>query len=626
MSRMKKKTAVFLMTIFCLIGLAMPQMSYAADVSGTSDEAARIIFTNTANDTPDLFVTKYVESASELYQAPEDAVFTFVLKLDGVLAKRREYRVFDSTGSEVFQYEDGESTEKKAGWSAYQTDRSGTFTLKAGQTAKFEYIGTGTTYEVTEISIPDQFMQIQPAEGQSIAGTMVPSGARVDFTNLYTESSAAEAETSLVVRKTVSFPAGYEAIETPDFTFCVKIDGKLWTKESYTVTDIDSGVEVESGMTDSNGRFTMKGGCMATFTGIPVNVDYEVTEILEDENGKLLSELENWRSTGSITAEGATAAPVTTAVFTNVSASFAVTKQMEDGSSTDADFIFELSDGDDNLWTGAEYYLYSADGNLEDETIHTTDEQGRFTLKADQTAMFVGIPAGAKYSVCEIGQTEYIQVVPVSASGYRNKTVIDSVEVLPFVNKKSGSNVLNVTKHVEDEEGKTVETQDEFTFVLYRKTTGTENETVSGIAMDENAEDGSAAVYEPVANAVYSIESGSSQLTYQTGADGSFQIKANETARFTSLSAGTYRVDEINLSEGYTPKDGTTESDGTKVYFREDILNENSLDFVFTNIYRQLVAVQTGVTVSDVKWYAVAEIPVILLLLFMLYRKIRRRS
>jgi hypothetical protein len=238
--------------------------------------------------------------------------------------------------------------------------------------------------------------------------------------------------------------------------------------------------------------------------------------------------------------------------------------------------------------------------------------------------MFVGIPAGAKYSVCEIGQTEYIQVVPVSASGYRNKTVIDSVEVLPFVNKKSGSNVLNVTKHVEDEEGKTVETQDEFTFVLYRKTTGTENETVSGIAMDENAEDGSAAVYEPVANAVYSIESGSSQLTYQTGADGSFQIKANETARFTGLSAGTYRAEEINLSEGYTPKDGTVESDGTMVYFREDTLNENSLDFVFTNIYRQPVAVQTGVTVSDVKWYAIAEIPVILLLLFMLYRKIRR--
>ena len=59
-------------------------------------------------------------------------------------------RVFDEAGTEIFRYADGESTEAKPNKIPYQTDRSGTFTLAPGQTAKFEYVGTGTAYEVTE--------------------------------------------------------------------------------------------------------------------------------------------------------------------------------------------------------------------------------------------------------------------------------------------------------------------------------------------------------------------------------------------------------------------------------------------------------------------------------------------
>jgi LPXTG-motif cell wall-anchored protein len=568
-----------------------------------------------------------------LYEAPEDAEFTFVLKLDGALAKKREYRVFDSSGSEIFQDTDGaESADKPSNWTAYRTDRSGTFTLKAGQMAKFEYVGTGVSYEVTEIAIPDQFIQIQPAQDQSVVGTMVPKGARADFTNLYTgreeDEDNEEEETSLVIRKNVSFPSGYEALETPDFTFCVKISGKPWSEEAYTVTDIDTGEVLESGLTDPDGTFTMRGGCMATFDGIPVNADYEVTEDL--------SGIENWRSTGSLTEEGATAAPVTTVVFSNVSASFAVTKQLEDGSKPDTEFTFELSDAEGGLWQNAEYYLYTTAGSLAEKGVHKTNEQGRFVLKAGQAAIFVGIPAGTKYSVREIGQSEYTQVVPASSFGYQNKTVVDSVEVLPFVNKKIETYGLNVTKLVESDEGRTAVTQDEFTFVLYKKTAAKEDDEVSEAVIDENAasgtaadgtSDGDTAGYEPVRDAVYSIESGTSQLTYKTDENGTFTIKANETARFAALSSGTYKVEEIDLPAKYSLKESTVEKDGTVTDSNEGELSGGNLDFTFTNVYTQSVLLpETGRSGSNMNWYTLAGVLLMLSLLFMYKRAGRKEA
>jgi hypothetical protein len=305
---------------------------------------------------------------------------------------------------------------------------------------------------------------------------------------------------------------------------------------------------------------------------------------------------------------------------------------MEDGSKPDTDFVFELSDADGNLWQGASYYLYTTAGKRVDETVYTTDAQGRFTLKPGQAAMFVGIPADTVYSVRELAQSGYTQVVPVSSFGYQNKTVIDAVEVLPFVNKKVETYGLSVTKLVESDEGKTVTVQDTFTFVLSRKTAEAESqEEAAGEIVDENtaAGDGAAAdteSYEPVANAVYSIDSGTSHRTYRTDENGTFTIKANETARFSSLPSGTYRVEEINLSQKYTLKEYTLKSGGTETESNEGVLSGGNLDFTFINEYRQSVLLpETGGPGVDRNWYTLAGALLMLSLLIM-YRKAGRKG
>jgi LPXTG-motif cell wall-anchored protein len=214
--------------------------------------------------------------------------------------------------------------------------------------------------------------------------------------------------------------------------------------------------------------------------------------------------------------------------------------------------------------------------------------------------------------------------------------VVDSVEVLPFVNKKIETYGLNVTKLVESDEGRTAVSQDEFTFVLYKKTTEKEDDEVSEAVIDENAasgtaadgtSDGDTAGYEPVRDAVYSIESGTSQLTYKTDENGTFTIKANETARFAALSSGTYKVEEIDLPAKYSLKESTVEKDGTVTDSNEGELSGGNLDFTFTNVYTQSVLLpETGRSGSNMNWYTLAGVLLMLSLLFMYKRAGRKEA
>ena len=54
-------------------------------VAGTqaiqAEETTRMTFTNEENKTPDLFITKHVESADDRYEVPKDVAFKFGLKI-----------------------------------------------------------------------------------------------------------------------------------------------------------------------------------------------------------------------------------------------------------------------------------------------------------------------------------------------------------------------------------------------------------------------------------------------------------------------------------------------------------------------------------------------------------------
>lgn len=553
--KIKKSLLSVITAVLCILSMAMP-----VSAAGTS----RITFNNVKNTNPDLYITKQVRNADDRYEMPDDR-FSFVLKLDGNLAAEKEYRVFNEDGQEVFKYADGESTEDKSNKERFLTSRSGNFTLLGGQTARFEYVGEGVQYEVTE-SETKGWTQVTPAAGVSLKGTVAAEGSTATFVNEYQPSVPAAQTAQLKVVKNISFPAGYEMPEAASdavFSYTVTVAGKAYAGQPYTVTDNTTGSTVSEGVTDADGGFTLPGNCTATFEEVTTEQDYEIRETPAD----------GWRVAGSDTRRGAVKAPATTEYYTNVQASFLVSKSVRGEAPEGESFTFTLLNNRNNVWAGARYYLYNSGGALADQDLRQTGEDGKFTLEPGQAALFVGIPAGTAYHVREDAAAGYIQRVPVTADGYRDKVVTDSVEELTFVNEKEETKgLLTVTKKVDSENGDQPLTSDEFTFTLAKE-----------------AGDGT---YAPVENAVYAVAEGSSESTYKTDAKGTFTLKANQTARFRDLEKGTYQVTETVAKDGeYT----ISENDAVK----EGELGADGLNIEFVNQYRPIVLTDLKIQKTD---------------------------
>lgn len=699
-----KKTISFLTIICCLAGSLLP--AYAAEPGGpnppqtgtgsseTPAEPPRVTFTNEPNNSPDLFVSKIVENAvsGAQYAAPEHAAYRFVLKIDGKVAANEEYRLLDSQYGELVKKSNGRKV-------PFKTDSAGVFTLEDGQKAWFEYVGTGRKYEVIELPdylhpimnedgkekeaddgyelyiydaesetagistgrreleyqmrslYVDGYEQLSPA-GDSVNGaatgekTILFNGNQETFTNRYTGKGTGDMAT-LKVSKSISFPTGYTTPETPDFRFKVELDGSPYAGKSYTVIDTATGKPVMtasavpvpdkeeesgdgenessgageekpvplSGITDENGCFTLKGGQTAVFENIPTELDYKVSELLEEREGA-----EKWWAVGDTVKKGATQAPLTSVSFTNANVSFLVTKRMEDYSKPDVEFTFRLADDKNDALGGVSYYLYHTNGIpvYDQDGKHvkgSTGEGGEFHLKPGQTAVFVGMEPGKSFKVTEEADPLYTQVLPLPT--------VDKIYTVPgggqpayvdFVNKPADNEgVLTVTKKLTyDNEGPLAE--DDFHFVLYKQlktpddvkeafdiwkvwfievgsvtdekieekvdsggivllkadgnvsgensgTSGTTGETeglpssiklVNGICCYEK--DGTRyELYAPLKDAIYSVAEGLGISTYKTDSNGEFTIKANQTARFEILSTGyKYLVREIGLTKEYT--------------------------------------------------------------------------
>ena len=544
--KVKKRLLSVITAVLCILSMVMPVS--AADVP-------RVTFDNSKNTTPDLYITKQVRSADDRYEMP-DTEFGFVLKLNGALAREKQYRVFDEDGQEVFNYDDTTGTNVKV---PFETTRSGNFTLLGGQTARFEYVGEGVQYEVTEDEA-EGWTQVTPAAGVSLKGTVAAEGTTATFVNEYQPSSAAAQTAQLKVVKNISFPAGYELPEAAaddEFSYTLTLAGKPYASQPYTVTDNATGNAVSEGVTDADGRFTLPGNCTATFKEVTTEQDYEITE----------DPAEGWRVVGSDTRRGAVKAPATTEYYTNVQASFLVSKSVRGGDPADDGFIFTLMDNRSREWAGAQYYLYNADGTLADQTLRATDAKGAFALKSGQAALFVGIPSGTAYQVREDAAAGYIQRVPVNAEGYRDMVVTDSVEELTFVNEKEEDpGRLTVTKRVASTNGDQPLSGDVFNFILT---------TDDGV---------------PVSGAVYAIAEGSGESTYETGKDGSFSLKANQTARFRDLPEDGYKVKEVLDADGEYANEQSEQTGA---------LGPDGLALVFTNSYTPKVLTDIHIMKTD---------------------------
>lgn len=580
----------------CLILLTGTAAAAAEDSGDADPPVPRVTFTNQENTTPDLYVTKTVESLDAAYPAPEDAEFSFVVKVDGEFYSKQEYELYKK------DMPSGQAPERR------KTDRNGCFSLKAGERARFVYVGAGKHYEVYEEDLPERFVQIIPAQGTSVTGTIPPGGASAAFTNQYqppTPPGTKPKTTKLMVSKRVAFPAGYTPPETPVFWFRVALDGKPFTEEVFDLYSLDTGLKTGSGVTGKEGEFSLLAGTYALFPEVPIDVDYRVEELLEKAGQPAWTETSGdgtaeaaegtgeegtegpgtdggtvwWSTDGQTSAEGATQAPQTVVGFTNASTSFIVTKQMDDNTKPEEDFSFLLTHGDKSLWGGAQYYLYSTKGERLDGGIHTTDENGRFLLKPGQAAVFFGIEPGTVYNVSEVKDPRYSQLTPEDPAGYTDKVVQMAPEVLPFVNhKEENKGVLTVTKAVEVAGGNVPENQPEFRFRISsvkENAQGTDQEDTRAEASTELP--GTAT---PLNKARYEVSRGTLTEAKETGEDGTFSIKAGETARFSMLLPGTYRVEELTegLSKEYSIAEEDRVQQGTLT-----LKGEEGLAFTFTN-------------------------------------------
>lgn len=570
---MKKKFRGIILGV--VAGLLLPiavtlgaQEIILSSSSSSFSLSAVITFFNSRKDETVLKVKKEVENPDPNNPAPADDEFEFYLKLKGAVVQGRQYFLYNADGERIYNYEDGQTTvEDPSKFEvALKTDSYGMFTLLAGQTAEFSGLDPGDFYEVTEGETTIDYIQTNPPAGESAVGTLTSEGVTEVFTNVYRTSRPG----TLEVRKNISYPSGYELPETPDFRFAVTVDHKPLKEAPYTIKNIKTKVKIGTGTTDANGEFTLKGDTFAVFENLPVDVDYSVREILDEAVTAA-----GWRPTGATVQEGATEETGAIAAFSNVLASFAVSKDMYGGETAEGDFGFQVLNGEGKgFGQKLTYYLYDENLQLvEEEGIEQplqTAEDGSFRMKAGQRAVFVGLEKGTVYGVRETDSGRYVQFLPKSGEGYTGKVVTDTVEVLPFTNavihEPPTDTLLTVRKEVQDESIQRNMPDVKFTFQISK--------------LDSSGE------YKPLAKAAYDVVDITGTRTLTTDNNGYFTLRAWEMARFTKLKKNeTYKVEEPEgkLPDGFVvyedPEDPVyaTEHSGT--------LGDDILSWKFKNIY-----------------------------------------
>ena len=565
MKRNKLRRIITAVAVAILLPLALAVG--AEEVYGflsSSSSLSNLVFYNTKKEETALFVEKQVENADENQLAPKDAVFEFTLELNGKVQRDAVYEVYTSDGKYVYNYETGETTTQDPRQIEIErkTDRYGHFKLKAGQKAKFVNLSPGDQYKVSEVT-EEPFTLIYPVSADgSQTGTVTKEGKNLVFRNLYSVGKPG----TLVVRKTVSYPQGYELPETPEFKFQVKIDGEKYAGKAYTVRSIDTGSKVKEAETDEDGCLTLTGNTYAEFIKVPVDKDYEVKEILTEELQAI-----GWRPVGDSVHEGATTNSGTDLVFANALASFSVTKRIEGGTGSEDEFEFQLTNADGTEPFGqVNYYLYDSTHQLITEDPVATDSEGKFSLEAGQCAVFIGLEAGTTYGIKETNSGSFVQYLPAGGA-YTDKVVEDSVEEIPFVNASMGDKkVLSVRKAVVNKTNANKLPDDLFTFRISKKT------------VVEPEEDGAEPEikYEPLNKAPYDMQGPEGTLEYETDKNGCFAIHAWETALFIDLTEGdTYRVEEV---EEKMPKGYKVTGDG---YAEKTIEEDNLIKIEIENEY-----------------------------------------
>lgn len=370
---------------------------------------------------------------------------------------------------------------------------------------------------------------------------------------------------SIRVMKYLEYNPEYPPTSDENFTFVLYTgegDMKKGAKqEEYKLYNISNNAEILSEETDENGNpipfttsdngeFTLKAGQYAMFEGIKRNTHYEIEEILSDEQKKTYSLKEAKNTTGTLTIDSPAAEftnkyiPVTDDKFTEIN----VTKYVQfvdnyERINTDKEFVFQiLMDTKDGLapYASREYDV-KENGIVLTTTPLKTDDNGYFSLKENQTAVFKQVKADVEYKVTEINDAADIwwsigdQVVDPLAD-YREDVTKAPLTDVYFTNSEVS---FIVTKSIAGAVEPDLEQTFRFT-LLTADGTSWNNQTYY--------------VYDSAGKVKKDADG--QPIVYLTGAVdgvGEFFLKADERALFTKIPVGTkYSVrEEQSYSTGY---------------------------------------------------------------------------
>lgn len=572
-----------LTAICCLVGTAITAFATGTGTEESNESKfARGIVVNERERIPYLYISKEVENQGTL-PAPEGDEFTF--KLEIKKSDSDPYEDMDATATyqlfDIIQDPNHEHPIPNSfGSENHRIGDFGTFTLKAGQEARF-ILGNGWNYRVTE----DEKTGYRQ-KTKVVTGIMEDSASSEEFVNVYQGGSAGA---ELRVEKSVQTLRGnWTAASSPEFLFRLEVktgsEYEPAENEPYTLERKNGRTtETVTMETDEYGKFTLGAEEAAVFSELPANGVYRVRELtpdyveglLKDETAleKLFSEKEVaeyeedasldtlakkiqagmdawkaqwpdwqtwWQKDEGLTVREGSTMLAKTELFENSNISFGVSKLLSGNSREEETFTFQLSDGNQVLGN-KQYYLYRTDTGIrlkepvtevgedgketvvEKEILHTTEPDGTFDLKVGQTAIFVGMKPGTGYTVSELN-TNYAYKVKTPETGSYSRSVESEPERLIFINEKVPAGLV-VSKSVTSESGD-VPGEDAFKFILTKK----------AIASDGTA------TYQPMAGEPYTVGKNSGV----TGEDGSFTLLDKQSAIFSSLPSGNiYRVEEV---------------------------------------------------------------------------------
>ena len=308
-------------------------------------------------------------------------------------------------------------------------------------------------------------------------------------------------DNAITINKELTADDDTELLGNPDFKFQVlKPNGTLFigANKEYSIYN-DSGLKIDTKVTDVNGIITLKAGQHAVIAGIPENSgNYYVMELLDNDwvaqygdikvdgttvtnDSKTNIEIGSDIFTGVKSPEQNISDGNTTFNFNNIVdgnkyGKLQISKKLVNSSLTNTEFIFKVTLDSVPLESGVAYKLCNvtrsgdnvsvvADSCVNTSTVMYKDSSGNtygvIKLKKDQVAVIEKIYGGSKFSVEEVGSLNGFDVtyvgnnITVNNGVVSGDVLIESTVSIDTVNteKEKADIQIPVTKEIANYDG-----------------------------------------------------------------------------------------------------------------------------------------------------------------------------